>query len=123
MTTVNFDAALEHFVMHILKVKLIHPIAYALDQAFINTFDEFRTIDTVDVHTFTYKLPNDTNKTLLHMMLVKQIQRGVHHCRFLEDGNDPACDDPTIMMDYDKYSKWKRNGHAVYQASLTGFKL
>jgi hypothetical protein len=111
-----FDSALEHFVMHILKVKLTHEIAYALDQAFINTFDEFRTIDTVDVHTFTYKWPSDTNSTLLHMMLVKQIQSGIHYCRFLEDGNDPACDDPT-MMDYDKYNKWRRNGYAVYQAS------
>jgi hypothetical protein len=50
-------------------------------------------------------------------MLVKQIQRGVHYCRFLEDANDPACNDPT-MMDYDTFSRWKRNGHAVYQASL-----
>jgi hypothetical protein len=51
------------------------------------------------------------------MMLVKQIQSGVYYCRFLETGNDPACDDPT-MMDYDKYNKWRRNGQAVYQASL-----
>jgi hypothetical protein len=117
MATVNFDSALEHFVLHFLKVKITNQIAYALDQAFINTFDEFRTIDTVDVHTFTYKLPGDSDSTLLHLMLVKQIQRGVHYCQFLEDGNDPACHNPT-MMEYDKFNKWKRNSHAVYQASL-----
>jgi hypothetical protein len=50
-------------------------------------------------------------------MLAKQIQRGVHYCRFLEDANDPACNDPT-MMDYDTFNRWKRNGHAAYQASL-----
>jgi hypothetical protein len=49
-------------------------------------------------------------------MLVKQVQSGVHYCRFLEDNNDPTCDDLT-MMDYTKYSKWRRNGQAVYQAS------
>jgi hypothetical protein len=103
-------------VIHFLKVKITHQIAYALDQAFINTFDDFRTIDTVDVHTFTYKLPGEQTSTLLHMMLVKQIQSGVHYCQFLKDNIDRACDDPT-MMDYDKYNKWRRNGQAVYQAS------
>jgi hypothetical protein len=120
MASVNFDSALEHFMVHFLKVKITHQIAYALDQVFFNMFNEFRSIDTVDVHPFTYKLPGDTkgtNGTLLHMMLVKQIQSGVYYCRFLEDNNDPACNDPT-KMDFGKYSKWKRNGHAVYQASL-----
>jgi hypothetical protein len=55
MAPVNFDSALEHFVAHLLKVKLTHEIAYALDQAFVNRFDEFRSTDPVDVHTFTYK--------------------------------------------------------------------
>jgi hypothetical protein len=61
MTPVNFDSALEHFVVHFLKVKVTHQIAYALDQAFVNRFDGFRSTDPVDVHTFTYKLPGDTN--------------------------------------------------------------
>jgi hypothetical protein len=54
MATVNFDSALKYFVLHFLKVKITHQIAYALDQAFINTLDDLHTIDTVDVHTFTY---------------------------------------------------------------------
>jgi hypothetical protein len=41
MAAVSFDSALEHFVLRFLKVKLTHQIAYALDQAFINTFDDF----------------------------------------------------------------------------------
>jgi hypothetical protein len=120
MTSVNFDSVLEHFVVHFLKVKITHQIAYVLDQAFVNTIDEFRSTNPVDIHTFTYKLPGDakgTNGTLLHMTLVKQIQSGVYYCRFLEDNNDPACDDPT-KMDYANFSKWRRNGQAVYQASL-----
>jgi hypothetical protein len=51
------------------------------------------------------------------MMLVKQIQGGIYYCRFLENNNDPACDDPT-MMDYAKFSKWRRICQAVYQAAL-----
>jgi hypothetical protein len=51
------------------------------------------------------------------MTLVKQIQAGIYYCQFLEDNNDPVCDDPT-MMDYATFSKWRRNGQAVYQASL-----
>jgi hypothetical protein len=119
MAPVNFDSALEHFVVHLLKVKLTHEIAYALDQSFVNTFDEFRSTDLVDVHTFTYKLPGDTNPNSkpLHMQLVKQIQGEIYYCRFLEENNDSACDDPT-MMDYATYSKWRRNGQTVYQASL-----
>jgi hypothetical protein len=119
MTPINFDSALEHFVVHFLKVKLTHEIDYALDQAFVNTFDEFRSTDPVNVHNFTYKLPGDTNANgqPLHMMLVKQIQGGTYYCRFLEDNNDLVCDDPT-MMDYAKFSKWRWNGQAVYQASL-----
>jgi hypothetical protein len=82
MAPVNFDPALEHFVVHLLKVKLTHEIAYALDQTFVNTFDEFRSTDPVDVHTFTYKLPGDTNANgkPLHMMLVKQVQGGIYYC-------------------------------------------
>jgi hypothetical protein len=60
MAPVNFDPALEHFVVHLLKVKLTHEIAYAFDQSFVNTFDESHSTDPVNVHTFTYKLPGDT---------------------------------------------------------------
>jgi hypothetical protein len=117
MAAVSFDPALEHFVLRFLKVKLTHEIAYALDQAFVNTFDEFCTINTVDIHAFTHKLPGETSSTLIHPMLVKQIERGVHYCQFLKDANDPACGDPTLM-DYDTFNKWKQKGHAAYQVTL-----
>jgi hypothetical protein len=46
----NFDANLEHIVTIILKLPLAHPLALALSQSFLNTFDDFRTIDIDDVH-------------------------------------------------------------------------
>jgi hypothetical protein len=46
---VNFDANLERIITVILKLSLAHPLAMALSQSFVNTFDDFRTIDIDDV--------------------------------------------------------------------------
>jgi hypothetical protein len=51
----NFDPYLEHAVTVILKLPLIHPLAVAL----LQTFDDFRTIDTEDGHEFRYTLKTD----------------------------------------------------------------
>jgi hypothetical protein len=50
----NFDANLEHIVTVILKLTLAYALALALSQSFVNTFDDFRTIDIDDVHEFRY---------------------------------------------------------------------
>jgi hypothetical protein len=52
----NFDAELEHIVTVILKLPLANPLALALSQSFVNTFDDFRTIDIDDVHEFRYNM-------------------------------------------------------------------
>jgi hypothetical protein len=87
----NFDAELEHIVTVILKLPLAHPLALALSQSFVNTFDDFRTIDIDDVHEFRYNMttdPPDTPGTKLHVTVVKKIQRMVSYARFKEDNKD-----------------------------------
>jgi hypothetical protein len=43
----------------ILKLALTHPLALALSQSYVQTFDDFRTIDVDDVHEFKYTLATD----------------------------------------------------------------
>jgi hypothetical protein len=59
----NFDANLEHIVVVILKLTLTHPLALALSQSFVNTFDDFRTIDIDDVHELKYNMTTDPANT------------------------------------------------------------
>jgi hypothetical protein len=80
----NFDVILEHIVTVILKLTLAHPLALALSQSFVNTFDDFRTIDIDDVHEFRYNMttdPANTPGTKLHVTVVKKIQRMVSNRR------------------------------------------
>jgi hypothetical protein len=117
----NFDVNLEHIVMVILKIFLAHPLALALSQSFVNTFDDFRTIDIDDVHEFRYNMttdPPNTPGTKLHVTIVKKIQRMVSYARYKEDNKDTDCDTPDVW-DTDIYSKWCRNGYANYLTSLT----
>jgi hypothetical protein len=68
----NFDENPEHIVTVILKLPLAHPLALALSQSFVNTFDDFRTIDIDDVHEFRYNMttdPADTPSTKLHVTI------------------------------------------------------
>jgi hypothetical protein len=51
-----FDANLEHIVTVILKLPLTHALALALSQSFVNTFDDFRTINIDDLHEFRYNM-------------------------------------------------------------------
>jgi hypothetical protein len=112
---VNFDANLEHIVTVILNPTLAHPLALALSQSFVNTFDDFRTIDIDDVHEFRYNVTTDppsTPGTKLHVTIVKKIQRMVSYARYYKEENkDPDCDTPGIW-DTDVCSKWCRNGYA-----------
>jgi hypothetical protein len=106
-------------VTTILKKPLTHPIAMALSQSYVQTFDDFQTIDVDDVHEFKYTtstVPNDPG-TKLHLQLVKKIQRGVCYARFKEDLNDSESNDP-IKWDHDLYSKWCQNGYTTYFATL-----
>jgi hypothetical protein len=52
----NFDPDLEHVVTVILGHALTHPLALALSQSYVQTFDDIRTIDVDDVHEFKYTL-------------------------------------------------------------------
>jgi hypothetical protein len=118
----NFDANLEHIVMVILKLPLTHPLALALSQSFINTFDDFWTIDIDDVHEFRYNMttdPANTPGTKLHVTVVKKIQHMVCYACFKEESKDTDCATPDVW-DTDIYSKRCRNGYATYLASLTG---
>jgi hypothetical protein len=77
---VNFDVNLEHIVTVILKLSLAYPLALVLCQSFVNTFDDFRTIDIDDIHEFRYNMTSDppsTPGTKLHVTTVKKIQRMV----------------------------------------------
>jgi hypothetical protein len=117
----NFDANLEHIVTVILKLTLAHPLALALSQSFVNTFDDFRTIDIDDVHELRYNTttdPANTPGTKLHVTIVKKIQRMVSYARFKEESKDADCDTPNVW-DTAIYSKWCRNGYATYLTSLT----
>jgi hypothetical protein len=60
----NFDAILEHIVTVILKLTLTHPLALALSQSFVNTYDDFRTININDVHEFRYNMTSVSLSTL-----------------------------------------------------------
>jgi hypothetical protein len=118
---VNFDANLEHIVTVIFNLSLAHPLALALSQSFVNTFDDFRTIDIDDVHDFRYNTTTDPANapgTKLHVTIVKKIQSMVSYARFKEENKDKDCDTPNIW-DTDIYSKWCRNGYANYLTSLT----
>jgi hypothetical protein len=57
----NFDPDLEHIVTKILKFTLIHTTTLALSQSYIQTFDDFQTIDVDDVHEFTLTTSTDPN--------------------------------------------------------------
>jgi hypothetical protein len=116
----NFDADLEHIITMILKLTLTHPLALALSQSFVNTFDDFRTIDVNDVHEFRYNMtsvPITTPAIKLHVTIVKKIQRMVSYACYKEDKNHADCDTPT-SWDIDVYSKWCRNGYATNLTSL-----
>jgi hypothetical protein len=117
----NFDANLEHIVVVILKLTLAHPLALALSQSFVNTFDDFWTIDIDDVHEFRYNTTNDpanTPGTKLHVTVIKKIKRMVSYARFKEESKDADFDTPDVW-DTDIYSKWCQNGYANYLTSLT----
>jgi hypothetical protein len=78
-----------------MNYDLKHPLAIALEQAYITTFDEFRSIEVADVGDYTILDTTTKDKSKLHFNLVKAIQRGVSYARHLEDSNDTDCDDPT----------------------------
>jgi hypothetical protein len=105
----------------ILNFPLTNPFALALSQSFVNTFDDFRTVDIDDVHEFRYNTttdPQDTPGTKIHLQVVRKIQRMVCYARFMEESKDTDCDAPTVW-DIDTYSKWCRNGYSTYLAALT----
>jgi hypothetical protein len=108
----SFDPDLEHLVVDIMKYDLNHTFAIALEQAYIITFDEFRSIEIADVNDYTIQDANKV-KSKLHNNLVKTIRRGVAYARHKEDINDPDCDDPT-KWNAKSYSKWTRNGYVNY---------
>jgi hypothetical protein len=95
-----------------MKYDLNHPLAVALQQAYITMFDEFRSIEIADVSDYTLEDSNQV-KSKLHNNLVKPIQRGVAYARHKEDINDPDCDDPT-QWDAKMYSKWTRKDYVTY---------
>jgi hypothetical protein len=116
----NFDAILEHIVTVILKLTLTHPLALALSQSFVNTFDDSCTIDINDIHEFRYNMtsvPLSTPGIKLHVTVVKKIKCMVSYARYKEEMNHTDCDTP-IVWDTDVYSKWCRNGYATYLTSL-----
>jgi hypothetical protein len=119
----NLDTNLEHIVTVILDLAITHPLALGLSQSYINTFDDFWTIEINDVHEFRYNLSNDPPEhpgTKLHAMVVKKIQRMVCYARFKEDLQDAESDNP-IIWDIDTYSRWSQNGYAMYLAALIGY--
>jgi hypothetical protein len=118
----NLDTHLEHVVTVILDLALTHLLPLALSQSYINTFDDFRTIDIDDIHEFRYNLPNDPEEhpgTKLHPMVVNKIQCMACYACFKEDLHDTESDNPTIW-DIDTYSRWSQNGYATYLAALIG---
>ena len=112
-TMASFDSKLEHYVLHIMKHKLDHPIALVLDQAYITTFDDFRSLVPEDVVELTYMLPNGVIPLLMNAALIRQLQRGIAYTRYKEDLADVESDDP-VLWNSDMYSKWSRNGYAIY---------
>jgi hypothetical protein len=95
----NFDAVLEHIVTAILKLTLTHPLALALSQSFVNTSDDFRTIDINDVHEFRYNMTSvalSTPGIKLHVTIAKKIQRMVSYARYKEENNHADCNTPIL---------------------------
>jgi hypothetical protein len=63
----NLDADLEHIVTVILNLAITHTLALGLSQSYINTFDDFRTIEINDVHEGTLNgAEPDTRRTSQH---------------------------------------------------------
>jgi hypothetical protein len=63
----SFDVDLEYLVVHIMKYDLKHPLAIALEQAYITTFDEFRSIEVADVGDCTILDTTTKDKSKLHI--------------------------------------------------------
>jgi hypothetical protein len=111
----NLDTDLKHIVTLILNLAMTHPLALGLSQSYVNTSDDFRTIDIDDVHDFRYNRttdPPDTPGTKIHIQVVKKIQRMACYARFKEESMDTDCDTPNLW-DIDTYSKWCNNGYAT----------
>jgi hypothetical protein len=109
----SFDLDLKYLVQDVMKYKLAHPLAIALEQAYIIMFDDFRSIEIADVNEYTVKLSGAPDTAILHKTLVKVIQRGVSYARYKEDLKDPESDSQTLW-DATKFSKWTRNGYVGY---------
>jgi hypothetical protein len=107
----SFDLKLEHLVQDIMKYNLAHPFAMALKQAYITTFDDFRSIEIADVNNYTVTVGTSTVK--VHATLVKAVQRGVAYAHHKEDMNNTESDD-SILWDANTFSKWTRNGYVNY---------
>jgi hypothetical protein len=118
----NLETHLEHVVTVILDLALTHILALGLSQSYINTFDDFRTIDIDDVHEFRYNLANDRKEypgTKLHPMIVSKIQCMACYARFKEDFGEAESDNPTAW-DIETYSRWCQNCYATYLEALRG---
>ena len=112
----SFDAPLEHLITKIAKHGLTDPYPLALSYACVKTFDQFRMIDINDVPLFIYKDPKDPKgaTTLpLHLTLIREIQRLVSYCQYLEDSNHADCDDPTLWK-YDACREWQRKSYIAF---------
>jgi hypothetical protein len=71
----TFDASLKYLVKSILKHNLTDPLAVALYEACVKTFDQFRMIDVNDVHLFTYTVVVKSNKvtTQLQTLTIRTV--------------------------------------------------
>lgn len=63
-----------------------------------------------------YIIPVDLTASKLHLTLVKQIQRGVHYCRFRKATKHATCDNP-IAWSPDMFNKWQPSGYSAYITS------
>ena len=57
VTTTNmspFDSKLEYALTKVFMIELTHPIAMCLEEAFIRSFDDFRSLDMADVNDFVW---------------------------------------------------------------------
>jgi hypothetical protein len=113
----SFDSGLKHLVVDIIKYKITHPLAMALDQAFVSTFNEFHSIEIADVNEFTYKASVTSDTVKLHTTLVKQIQRGVAYACYEEDMANSKSDDPTLW-DANTFSRWTWNSYVTYLTTV-----
>jgi hypothetical protein len=110
---VSFDSDLEYMVRYIMKYELADPVALALEQAYVKTFEQFCTVQIGDVSNFTLKMSAGDTLIKLHQNLVKSIQQGIAYARHKEDLKNSDCDDPTAWVAAD-FSKWTRNGYFAY---------